>query len=438
MKKNILSWCCAIFVIASSGALSGCARLGLDYGQASTVDSQGQQECFSGVDIPLEEALRSLEEFLDGTDMTRTKSGFRRRIASVELYSPEFLKTKSSSGDTSGLSGRTGRRAAYVVNFEDSLGFAVLGATSDVPAIVAVAEEGTISPAKGCLDVRPEPDSDNDGSRVIRDYIHNALSAPNSSHSSSGSGSSADASSAGRMKPSSYGTCLPLLKTNWNQGRYDESGLWNKYCVCNGHNVYAGCGTVALAQVLAFNRCNDPAFNDYYGLRIFSDPSGESYLMGRYSEVERDRLSEFIGTIFHLLSHNNIGPGGTSTAPAQIKNLLVALDGYTNNTCSNADCFCDAMVDMTRNMLEEGKPVIVSANNTIECGHTWVIDGASYFGDDYLVHCNWGWGGASNGYFHTSCFNPHNGERYDDPYYVAGNDMEFNWLFRMITYDLQK
>ena len=33
-------------------------------------------------------------------------------------------------------------------------------------------------------------------------------------------------------------------------------------------------------------------------------------------------------------------------------------------------------------------------------GHAWNVDG--YSGD--LLHCNWGWGGSSNGYFSINIY----------------------------------
>lgn len=430
---------------ATVGALSGCSEKSPAEGFAPFA-MENVSEKYSGMPVPLETALRTLDEFLSATDMASTKSGTGRRIASVELYRESPEETKSSPDDSSGISHPGALRAAYIVNFTDSLGFAVLGATCDVPGIVAVAEEGSFSLEKDVLPAGgglpdpihdPTPAPPGDDSRIVKDFIYNAIGSHGPSSSSGGS-SGGHSPSGGASSSSAYGTCPPLLQTNWNQGKYDDCGLWNRFCECNGHYVYAGCGTIALAQVLAYNKCPDPAFDKYYAMRIFSDPANEFWLKRNYPEKEQEMLSEFIGTIFHLLSHNYISDGGTSTAPARIKDLLVALDGYTDNTCSHADCFCDDMVDMTKNMLELRKPVIVSANYTAEHGHTWVIDGAQYSGKDYLVHCNWGWGGARNGYFHTDCFKPHEAGIYDNPYeYTEESDVEYHRFVRLITYDLQ-
>ena len=51
-------------------------------------------------------------------------------------------------------------------------------------------------------------------------------------------------------------------------------------------------------------------------------------------------------------------------------------------------------------------------------GHAWVVDG--YIDEvknnvhSYYLHCNWGWGGTSNGYYLSDTFNSGDGPIYND------------------------
>ena len=62
---------------------------------------------------------------------------------------------------------------------------------------------------------------------------------------------------------------------------------------------------------------------------------------------------------------------------------------------NNSDAFRDAIVSD----LENSKPVVmVGYGSGYGGGHAWNIDG--YQGMNF--HCNWGWGGYSNGYYNLT------------------------------------
>lgn len=72
--------------------------------------------------------------------------------------------------------------------------------------------------------------------------------------------------------------------------------------------------------------------------------------------------------------------------------------------------------DRVRGRVRKGIPVYTRGKGP-EGGHAWIIDGylvqrkynqAYPYGymEHYLVHVNWGWGGAQNGYYATTAFDP--------------------------------
>ena len=56
-------------------------------------------------------------------------------------------------------------------------------------------------------------------------------------------------------------------------------------------------------------------------------------------------------------------------------------------------------------MLEAGKPVIMGGwtLSYLDGSHYWVVDGVAIKPGRKLISCNWGWNGASNGWFSIDC-----------------------------------
>lgn len=85
--------------------------------------------------ISQDEAISTLMAFLEDAELA-TRSGKGRTISSVSVYSKPMTRALMEDA--------TEAPSAYLVNFDDDEGFAVLGATTDVPDIVAVVESGHI------------------------------------------------------------------------------------------------------------------------------------------------------------------------------------------------------------------------------------------------------------------------------------------------------
>ena len=65
----------------------------------------------------------------------------------------------------------------------------------------------------------------------------------------------------------------------------------------------------------------------------------------------------------------------------------------------------DQWLSMLKEQLDSGWPTVYRAYyDGGGAGHAWNVDGYS---DDFL-HCNWGWGGSSNGYFDINSMNGFN------------------------------
>ena len=79
--------------------------------------------------IPVETALETMYDFLAEISPKTTKSVEERKVLSIETH---FIPTRSGDAFPD----------AYLVNFEDEQGFAVLGANTSVAPVIAVIESG--------------------------------------------------------------------------------------------------------------------------------------------------------------------------------------------------------------------------------------------------------------------------------------------------------
>ena len=230
----------------------------------------------------------------------------------------------------------------------------------------------------------------------------------------------------------------------WSQGTYGQYGIYNKYCRTNNGNTYAyaGCSTIAIAQIIAYNK--RPAAKTYRGTEVnFDDITSAQYASSLNNSEHKEELSCFIGHIFDNTSNLFTFQAGTAITATSVKSYLEDNeDEYTNIQLYSASEFSDDMLSATYDMLMNGKPVFVSAMSSALSGHSWVIDGARYattgqYQYSYLLHCNWGWAGDFDGYFSTGCFWPNDTSAiYDDTNQNQLSEYEeYTWHYRLLTYD---
>lgn len=162
------------------------------------------------------------------------------------------------------------------------------------------------------------------------------------------------------------------------------------------------------------------------------------------TESQKQQVARFIRTIGKLCNmiyySNESGDNGFGLAfPSAVEDCLREEFGY-----SNVKRVLEYDEEAIINALNDGCPAFVAGVSGVKDGHAWVIDGYkchSRVQDGkidyrYYVHCNWGWGGPCNGYYHSGVFNLKryaSGVEWDEtPQYA---DVDFDHLFRTITYD---
>lgn len=403
-----------------------------------------------------EQAIDYLLEFMDDVGYSNTKSGKYRDILSIDTYPP---LTKSNDDIE-----------AYIVNFQDYSGYAVLGARGDMAPIVAVTEQGSIDPVTLFVIDRPvfgddQPldsitfggpvlyDGDENGvetivdewsmdnlyseseadyyvggdfSLFIAETIESGLNYRESASmpsedmidydESSGTGGG-NSGSGGNAAP-----ILPKLLTAW-----DQDSPYNDFCKqVNSYRRLAGCSSVAAGMIMAYNHFPDTLIVN--GTQI--NWSAIDWIYNLYNsspEPQRTQIPLLLASVFWKCDRLAYREDWTMITANQIKKRFKKMD-YKNVTMLMGSEFTDAMWSETLQMLTADKPVYISAvgrrvkadGSEKIAGHSWVIDGAG--SDRSMLHCNWGWSGNSNGYFSKDCFKV--------------SSSTYDRHFRLIRYDI--
>lgn len=347
---------------------------------------------------------------------------------------------------------------AYVVNYKDDRGFAVINADRFSVPIVARTESGNLDYRKlnekleerinsariNSTRTRSEmSDSDTIGNVNPEEFVYttiaNSLLASPRISVDTLSVTYGDWEDVYR-----YG---PFVTVKWGQTYpfnmhipYDSSWETRYYSYYRGLPP-VGCTNVALAQVLATVKHPEraPGVNSTYEwgvLRTLSNYTNVSNYLPGLSSYPFDtnpilmskvgNLADFMHSIF-LKNQSTVRPSGTG---ASLDSAVITMKNLDAEYFAAADC---VMYESNSSALTEcirtDKPVCCCGfyydENNKKKGHTWVIDGYSKrerevtiviqsgYGDpqirvrpqtSYFFHINWGHCGKYDGYYYTGVF----------------------------------
>ena len=201
----------------------------------------------------------------------------------------------------------------------------------------------------------------------------------------------------------------PYLSTSWSQ-----RSPWNKYVAEEHPNCLAGCFAVATGMIMA--HCKDSL--NYHGINFDFYKINEALrTQGEPDSISSDiydydtamdyaaKLLYWIGKDVNMVYTPEASAADIELAGPFLKGLkyrvgswqekmydydLLRVIYYIKNNC---------LVLMSGS--REGAPT----------GHAWVVDGCYtsklWYSPNYhkaAIHCDWGWGGNSNGYFNGNVF----------------------------------
>ncbi len=330
-----------------------------------------------------------------------------------------------------------------VVNFADGQGFVILTDKADSPEVLAVSDEGTL-------------DLDNIDNPSLKLFVDNAVS--NLQGRASGIVERP-------QKPLMYimedtydtiYTIEPMISVRWGQ----DKSPYNLYCplLANGCRAAAGCGPTAVAQVMTHYRYPQSFVWDAEGTatNVALDwteinkhvTSGVEALPPVCTASNANATHDVIGKLVRQIGKKmnaRYAADGTETSFDKVQTVLSQF-GYTTTL--------SGVYDNARSAAFDGSSIwIVSATDLEQddkYGHVFVIDGRKYvrhhrleyildpniippvikevvidetYHYDY-VHINWGWNGASNGYFYNGKYKSDNPKSLDNP-----SDGTYSWSF---------
>lgn len=439
--------------------LYGCLAFSL-FGCAKGATTANIRETKSTV-IPISEALDNLDHMMSQLEMPTTKTS--SCVASILSFGGKSIKTKGLS-DNYNLPDTL----LYLVNF-DKNGYAVLSADNRIGNVVyCITEDGSIDidDLDEVLKTRTEYDNnvlacdstdvfDSMGPSFVHTLlIYNALRDFNRCGDEGGGENSDDTDEDDNplpypeddiSGPTSDITVKPMVKTRWGQS-------FTPFNTLTPHNFPAGCVCIAVAQILVANKyatnmlfdgtvCN---WDDMESVYNCNDPNNY------YSTWDaNNQVSHFVYELGKS-GYCNISYGAKESSgyDSDARDTFRKL-GYTNvhRFWHPLELTSDNK-DRIFRMLHRGLSVYISASRwksrgIDKEGHAWIIDGftrGTTMNDCayYYYHCNWGWGGTSNGYFKVECFDTEKRDRIeegiDDGTAITQQKLHYDFNYTIIDY----
>ena len=193
----------------------------------------------------------------------------------------------------------------------------------------------------------------------------------------------------------------PLIKTQWGQ-HYPFNLLCPETDNNNGENTYklAGCGPVAMAQVVNYHRYPSMSPDGKY------EYDWSQMFHSLTSNVQKEGIVAVAKLISDcgVSSFTEYGDEWSSTSLSYIMGAMKRLFGYSNymSIYNRSDFETPKRDSLYRQLifseLKAGRPVLYRGTNEKGEGHLFIIDGCK----KGKVHVNMGWGGNDNGYYELS------------------------------------
>lgn len=348
----------------------------------------------------INESLKILAEMYP-----QTKTVNKNAVSSVYAWRSSSLYSQTRSSQESIQLPDT---MLYIVNFANNGGYALVSADKRVDGIIAIIDEGSLSPFDEIT---------NPGFRMyledVKKYFVKEITA-SEVNTKSITSEIDTVYSDWRVLDIWY----PLLKTKWSQG-----APFNKYCFTDdGQQAIAGCVAIAIGQIMSSHRY--PQSYKGYSYNWDSILSGKIKPISEKGCLDVARLVADIGKLVEM----KYGIFSSTAVSTKTELCLKAMDyhySYSNSFIIER-CF--------GNFRYSNSPVYISAaaSNSL-IGHAWVLDGAALRGRtmycydragnllstkdserQFLIHCNWGWGGSNNGYFLKNVFDTAQKQADDD------------------------
>ena len=214
----------------------------------------------------------------------------------------------------------------------------------------------------------------------------------------------------------SYPTSVsPLL----GEIMWDQSTPYNDKCpTYNGEHSVTGCVATAMAQVMRYHNypTKGKGSNSYTTSSLNLSASFDfasttfdwanmlpQYISGSYTTAQADAVATLMYAcgVSVDMDYTTDESGAQPTAAAEA--LINYFEYNSNIRYLLRDYFSySEWIDLIKTELSNSRPILYDGQST-EGGHEFVFDG---YDENDMVHVNWGWSGANDGYFAISALAP--------------------------------
>lgn len=383
--------------------------------------------------IPIDEALSTLTQALSIIH-PQTKSGDSAIIEEILTVSKKTIVDDALDEDL-----------AYVVNFSNNQGFALLAADRNLPdPIIAILENGTMDQQMK-IHYAPQTKSGSDQD-TISAFIQSLLN--NYILYEGGGGNGDDDEEHPDDEPEDPGdpwypgpgsdwtvtsSVIPLVPLLWGQGY-----PFNERYPINSGTIHqsAGCVPIAVSMILAYHQYPDTLNVNWTlvnnVLRVDQNNGNVNNGYSGFDDVAD--LVYYVGQNCDMIYLTGVNQ--TFAWPEDAKDFLYSI-GFTNATNH-----LSYDLDLISDMLEDEKPVFIASISGLFQGHAWIIDGMIRLQNGSatrnLLHCNMGWYGQANGYYASKVFRSDRQisafSNYGDQAPDNNHTFNYHFPFRIITY----
>lgn len=207
----------------------------------------------------------------------------------------------------------------------------------------------------------------------------------------------------------------PMLKTSWNQ-----SAPYNNYCPeVNGQKTPTGCTATAMAQIMKFHEWPVKAtkninwMSNITGKEEYVNLTSHSYkwsdmldhYRNGYTQAQADAVAQLMVDAGKAI-HSSYALAGTGSSEIYVSYALVDVFDYSPDVTvvRRSEYTEDEYIAIIRENLEARQPLLYSGmSQSYGSGHAFVCDGID---ENNMLHIDWGWDGAYNGYFDMTYMSP--------------------------------
>ena len=202
----------------------------------------------------------------------------------------------------------------------------------------------------------------------------------------------------------------PLVTTRWNQ-----DAPYNNMCPIDknyNRRSVTGCGATAMAQVMKYwewpvqgqgehQNANDPSLEVDFSESVYDWDN----MLDTYNSLSSQTAQDAVAKLMYDCGVSIDMSYSYEASGAYDSDIAIALGtyfGYKAQTHLRDAYTVNAFRELIKSELDNARPVLFGGQGTVG-GHEYVVDG--YDSNDFL-HINWGWGGASDGFYDMELMNP--------------------------------